>query len=702
MSTEGPQRRASVYISHSYYIRIASAFIGLLAITVLVVLYHIQNSDNKIISNFKNDLISHVSTLVIEKSTNYFLPASMLVNMSASLCTLGALSCNDFDQIELYTLGTLKYYKQISMFYLADERGSYIRAWSLPDNTMEGRIIKPYTVPPTDTFKYWDSEFKLTKTRVSNNIEYDPRVRPWYVGAKQARGCYWTDLYILFRNKKPAITCSCPVIDPDGRIGGVWAIDIELDEISTFLKSLKIGKSGIAFIINEKNEVVAYPEMSRFIREENGTVRPVRVEELGVESVSAAFREYAATGGRELNFESGGVRYFASISDFPKSFPVTWKIALIVPERDFVAGAMEEMHRILLVCAAILAIAVILAAFIARGITRPIRLLAEETGRIKDFHLEDRGAITSYIKEIQLMSSAVSAMKKGLQAFRRYVPAELVRQLIKTGKEARIGGQKEELTVMFSDIKGFTTIAERTNPEDLIHQLSEYFDELTKILSDNRGTVDKYIGDGILAFWGAPIQDDENAVNACRAGLACRDRIAELNRNWQSEGKSPFITRIGISTGETLVGNVGSSERMNYTVMGDNVNLASRLEGANKLYGTQVIVDRRTCESASEEFLFRLLGRAALRGRSGETTIYELVGKKTGDEADANAAICTAFTRGVEAYLAREWDEAFAIFSDLSAHLPEDAPTGFYLERCRQYRNDPPGEDWRGVEKRRS
>lgn len=698
MSAEKHQSRASLYMSHSYYIRIASAFIGLLALTVLAIVYYSMHIEKKIIADFKEDLVNHVSSLVIEKAANYFLPASNLVNMSATLSELGAISCDDDNQIELFTLGALKYYGQISMFYLGDEQGDYIRAWSLPDNVMEGRIIKPGATPPTDTIKYRDSEFKVTKTVVSNNIDYDPRVRPWYTGARQKRGCYWTDLYILFRNKKPAITCSCPVIDSRGNIGSVWAIDIELDEMSTFLKGLKIGRSGVAFIMNEKSEVVAYPELSRFLKEESGTIRPVRVEELGVGPISEAFRQYAATGMKRLSFESGGVKYFASISDFPESFPVPWKIALIVPEGDFLAGATEAMQRILLICAAIFTMAVLLAAVIARGISRPIRLLAEETGRIKDLHLEDRVTITSYIKEIQLMSGAVAAMKTGLHAFKRYVPAELVRQLIKTGKEARIGGQKEELTVMFSDIAGFTTISERTDPEELIVQLSEYFDELTRIMGDNRGTVDKYIGDGIMAFWGAPVQDDDHAVNACSAGLACCERIAELNRKWESEGKRPFVTRIGISTGETVVGNVGSSERMNYTVMGDNVNMASRLEGANKLYGSRLIVSDRTYESASDRFLFRLLGRTALRGRTEETTIYELVGRKAAADADETAALCRDFTAGVEAYLARQWDRAFAIFSDLSSKMPGDAPTAFYLSRCREYVDAPPGADRQGEE----
>lgn len=698
MSEEGRQKKSFSYMTHSYYIRIASAFIGLLAITMLPTVYYYHDSDTRIIAEFRDDLVDHVSKLVIEKANNYFMPATMLVKMSSTLSRLGAISCDNQEQVESYTLGALKYYKQISMFYLADEGGNYIRAWTLANDTMEGRIIKPGGAAPTDTFKYWDPEFNLISTSVSNKIEYDPRVRPWFVGAKQKRDCYWTDIYILFRNKKPAITCSCPVIDADGSISKIWAIDIELDEISTFLKNLKIGKNGIAFIINEKDQVVAYPEMSRCIREEAGALRPVRVDELGVASIDAAFRVYEATGMQKLYFESEGTEYFASVSDFPKSFPVPWKLVLVVPESDFMGNAMEEMQRIFLICTALLAIAVIVAVFIARSISRPISLLAEETKRIKDFHLDDNVRISSYIKEIQLMSSAISAMKTGLHAFKRYVPAELVRQLIKTGKEARLGGQKEELTIMFSDIRGFTSIAEITNAEDLIFQLSEYFDELTNILSDNRGTVDKYIGDGILAFWGAPIKDEHHAIHACSAGLACRERIAELNGRWLKEGKSPFITRIGISTGETLVGNVGSSERMNYTVMGDNVNLASRLEGANKVYGTQIIVSRSTYESASGEFLFRLVGRTALRGRSEETTIYELVGRINDPDADEKSALCREFTKGVEAYLARQWGSAFVIFSGLSSKNPQDAPVGLYLSRCRQYMEAPPGDDWRGVE----
>jgi adenylate cyclase len=300
------------------------------------------------------------------------------------------------------------------------------------------------------------------------------------------------------------------------------------------------------------------------------------------------------------------------------------------------------------------------------------------------------------------MRDAISSMQNGLHAFRRYVPAELVRQLISTGEGAQLGGYKKELTVFFSDISGFTSIAELMSPENLMLHLSEYFDELTRILSHHGATVDKYIGDAIMAFWGAPVHDDAHAIRACEASLACQEKLCELNRKWIEQGKSAFFTRIGISTGDTVVGNVGSTERMNYTVMGDNVNMASRLEGANKLYSTRIIVSRRTYEAGSEKFLFRPLGLIAVKGRSEEQEIYELVGRKTEGKTSRAAELCEEFTRGLNAYLSQSWDEACAIFTVLSAKFPDDLPTLFYLSRCAQFHDNPPGEGWQGIEYQKS
>ena len=553
-----------------------------------------------------------------------------MVEMSSKLTELGAVSGNDFSQIEMYTLGVLRSYPQVSMFYLGDEQGNYVSARRLPDGTMESWIIKAPLLRRPIHLSTGTPALKVARIEKSNLIDFDPRARPWYVGAKKTGANFWTDLYISFSSRRPTITSSYPVFGPDGKLNGVWAMDIELDEISNFLKMQKIGKNGIEVIINHKGEIVAYPELSSLIREENEVLRPVRVEELGLEPLSAAYREHVGTGKSRVVVESGGKTWLASFMEFPKPFPKRWTIAMVVPEEDFMGGAKQEMIIMLLISAVMLGLAVLLAFAISGGITSPVRLIAEATVKIKSFNLEEKIHIPSRMKEIQLMRDAISSMQKGLHAFRKYVPAELVRQLISTGEGAQLGGQKKELTVFFSDIFGFTSIADLMPPENLMLHLSEYFDELTRILSFHGATVDKYIGDAIMAFWGAPLLDDNHAVHACEAGLACQEKVAELNRKWADEGKCALVTRIGISSGETLVGNVGSTERMNYTVIGDNVNIASRLEAANKLYGTRIIVSRGNLRSGIRKAPLQAAGPD--RGERKERRTGDL---RTGGQEDS-------------------------------------------------------------------
>ncbi|MBI4796050.1 MAG: adenylate/guanylate cyclase domain-containing protein [Deltaproteobacteria bacterium] len=687
----------SIFTSHSFYVRIVTAFVGLLLVTVLPIVSYNYYQNRGIILESADDLMNQITLNVMEKTANFLLPASTVVEISARLAKTGVLSCSNHQQLELYTAGVLKSFPQICMLFLGDEQGNYLRSWRLPDGNIETRIIERQTSPPRDVIKYCDPECKALRTETSSDIKYDPRDRPWYKGAKQTGGNYWTDLYILFRNKKPAVTSAYPLTDNQGKLLGVWGTDIELDEMSDFLKNLKIGKNGLAFIVNEKNEVVAYPDASRIVKEEQGKLRPIRVEELGLGSITTAFEEYVKTGHNKLVVESQGKRYLASIREFPQSFAAPWKVVVVVPEDDFVGGAKIIIRDTVFICLVILLISIFMAILLARAISKPIKLLTEETKKIRDFHLEDSPAIKSRIKEIQLMGHAVSAMRAGLQAFRRYVPAELVRQLVQTGEGANLGGHKRELTVFFSDIAGFTTIAEQLGPEELMLHLSEYFDELTQILSEHRGTVDKYIGDGIMAFWGAPLPDADQASRACQAALLCQEKLQVLNQKWADAGKIVLPTRIGISTGETVVGNVGSSERINYTVMGDNVNLASRLEGANRIYATRILVSQATYDKVADEFWFRPVDIIAVKGKTAETTVYELMGRKGAGETDSIAELCREFTRGFNTYLERNWTAGTDIFARLAQKFPGDAPTALYLSRCRQYLEQPPAADWKGV-----
>lgn len=682
---------------HSLYVRILTAFIALISLTVLPIIIYGYYVDSSIMLSMADNLIVQVTRTAIDKTTDYLMPLSRIVDLSSKIAEVGALSLKNDKKLEGFTIEVLKSYPQTSMFYLGDERGNFVMARRQADGTFATNVVNRNTSPSTEIWQYRHASFDIAKTVKSTAVKYDPRLRPWYEGAKKSKSLYWTDVYIFFHDGKAGITAAYPAMAPNGKFVGVFGLDIHLEEISHFLENLKIGKNGVAFIFNEKNELVAYPDVSRTIKEENGILRPVHIEEMGIASITASFRECQQQGKDKCVIETGGKRYIASFQNFPESFRARWKVGVVVPEDDFIGAAKDEMQVSLIICLIILVISISLAMLISRGISRPIRLLTKETDKIKNFDLDDKITIKSYIREIQIMSNAIAAMKSGLQAFRRYVPAELVRQLISTGEEARLGGQKRTLTVFFSDISGFTTIAEGMAPEELMIHLSEYFDELTQILSEQKGTVDKYIGDGILAFWGAPVPEDNHAFHACNAALICQEKLKALNRKWAGAGKSPLATRIGISTGETVVGNVGSSERINYTVMGDNVNLASRLEGVNKLYGTRIIVSRGTYAAVSDKFWFRPLDIVAVKGKSEGTAIYELLMKKGEEAENQTAELCLEFAKGFETYLARDWEGAIEIFKNLTSKFPNDIPTQLYLSRCRQYQATPPEADWQGI-----
>ncbi len=214
------------------------------------------------------------------------------------------------------------------------------------------------------------------------------------------------------------------------------------------------------------------------------------------------------------------------------------------------------------------------------------------------------------------------------RAFSHYLSPAVLDTVLKKPDDLKIGGEKVEATVLFSDIAGFTRMSEKMSPEDVSRFLNRYFDEMTKIIFHYRGTVDKFVGDAIMAFWGAPLPDNDHALNACRAAVIMQERLSSLREEMKSEGMPEIFMRIGINTGEVIVGNMGSSELFNYTVLGDTVNLASRLESANKGLGTSIIISKSVYQKAEHTLSVRPLGRITVSGKTGEVEIYELVGTR--------------------------------------------------------------------------
>jgi adenylate cyclase len=290
--------------------------------------------------------------------------------------------------------------------------------------------------------------------------------------------------------------------------------------------------------------------------------------------------------------------------------------------------------------------------------------------------------------------------RKVRSAFGQYVSPEVVRRLLVDPR--LVDPRKTEITVMFSDIRGFTTISEKLDAQELALFLNSYLSDMSKIVLDTSGTLDKYIGDAVMAFWGAPIEDELHAVEACNAALRMMRRVREMQKVWEAEGKPKLDIGIGLNSGVASVGNMGSELRYGYTALGDAVNLSSRLEGLNKDYGTHILVNESTYKAASDgRFLFRELDIIRVKGKLQGVTIYELSGlledlRTNGSLADVqNRHELFAAARAL--YSARKWSEAQSAFQAILNRWPDEGPSRMYWKRCQEYLFDEPPANWDGV-----
>jgi adenylate cyclase len=284
------------------------------------------------------------------------------------------------------------------------------------------------------------------------------------------------------------------------------------------------------------------------------------------------------------------------------------------------------------------------------------------------------------------------------QAFSLYLPAPVVDRMVAGGKVPSLGGETRELTIWFSDIADFTSWSEHMPPTQLVQFLNSYLSEMTDLLDRHGGFVDKYIGDAILAVFGAPVDDPEHALHAVEAALACRNRLEEMGREFSQTVGRPVIARIGINSGQAIVGNIGSRRRFNYTVMGDAVNLASRLEGANKIYGTDILVSDTTMAGCADRVKFREIDLVRVVGRSAPVRLFEPLGLTRADEPRpervAQDTQVARFAAALDAFRSRR----FAAAAEAFAALAEvDGVAAHFADRARAHALSPPPDDWDGV-----
>lgn len=559
--------------------------------------------------------------------------------------------------------------------------------------------------------KSGEGEKKHIAVRFEEKPLKDIQSYPW-TQKMYAEGKKLTPIHRTFSTGAPGLTYCSPENAARGILAGGVCIDITLGDLALFIGSVKVGETGKAILADKDMNILAVPQENRdssiYLKSGTQKLELKNVTQFENTEIQAAYtamlkklkklqknKKWLKTKKPfYFDFKIDGNRYVGLFAGFPAYTGLDWQSGVIIPEDEFFYFVRRNTRIVMAASAVLILLAVVLGYIFSRRLARPLSELSHEMDKIQNFDLDSDKTIVSSITDVQNMVVSFYKMRQGLRSFRKFVPADIVRQLIAQEGDAHLQGEKRELTIHFSDIEGFTTVSESLTPEDLVVLLAEYLGEMSRIIGEEHGTVDKYIGDAVMAFWGAPQPLPDHAIYAAKAALRCQARLIELEKKWQAEGRPVFRARIGLNTGEIIVGNMGSAERLNYTVIGDAVNLASRLEGINKYYGTRIMLGETTQKLVAGQFVTRLLDFVAVKGKSEATRIYELVGEKGKVDAGTLEFIQT-FESAIAEYRLQNWDKAETLFT-AALKSRDDEACRLFLDRISEYKKNPPASGWSG------
>jgi adenylate cyclase len=456
---------------------------------------------------------------------------------------------------------------------------------------------------------------------------FDPRNRPWFKDVYQPDASLLTEPYVFFATGEAGYTVRLPIAE--GR-RGVVAADILLGEAETMLRKQQIGQSGIAFLFDDAGRVLLHPDMRNLMERAGGELP--RLGDVDTIGISAAIDAWRQSGVAQQVFDDvQGRTHVAAFRTIALAGPANLRLGLFAPLDEFYAD-IEADRRKLFVLAIALVLAVLPIVFgMGSMLSASLRVLARETDDIQNFRFTNVPQLHSPIREIDELGRSVFTMRTLVQTFSNFVPKRLVQQLVETGDAMRLGGTRREVTVLFTDVADFTGITEHRDPAQVMQFTSRYFAVMSKAIMANKGTVDKFIGDAVMAIWNAPVEDDAHVAHACAAILACIKANDELNAEFARERWPAYRTRFGLHVGDVVVGNIGSPDRMNYTVLGAAVNLAARLEALNKEYQTTALVSDAVQRRVGQRFEFRSVGCIQPKGFAAEFEVYELTGERVED-----------------------------------------------------------------------
>jgi adenylate cyclase len=542
--------------------------------------------------------------------------------------------------------------------------------------------------PLLDHYDFYDRTGKLLG-HSSDVTSYDPRQRGWYRSTATANAVSITPPDVFATLGLIGFTVAAP-FSTGSKLVGVAAIDITLDGFSEYLAERKISPNTLSYILDSGGRVIANSDLTRTYANDNGRVDLQHVGALGNDLASAAFaarpRQASEAGsGGQYSFTHAGKEYVASLSTLPAEMGTRWQLFVITPLSDF-TGLFEEHNKRLLTFGLIaIVLQIVIIYYLAGVLSRPLERLALKVSQIQQLGGASEPSQPSPIREVHVLTRAIDTLDTAVSSFASYVPVGLVRQLLESDQKLELGGHSRFLTVFFSDLEAFSTLSESIPSPEVVLRVSAYLEAVTKAVDHEKGTIDKFLGDGVMAFWGAPALLEDHAWHACVAAVRIQHRMRELNARWTDGGMKALKPRIGIHCDAVMVGNIGSKERMSYTVMGDGVNVAARLEAINKEYRSGVCISHSVYKEAGDRLAVRPIADVAVKGRRSLIPIYELMGVYGSDAAfepdEATLRLCKMSRAAYEAVVAGDTGLARQRYTEIIAAFPDDEVSRELLKR---------------------
>lgn len=696
---------------HYHIAILTSLLINLICLTVIIsaVVLSVSIAASTIVArDLEKSYFEKTGEIIEEKLDSFFQPVANTLRQTQKWAKSGVMVPEEIDQFRALMLPILQGYPQITSLCTGNQKGFSNRIGAENDGFLS-RIVGNSAEPGSAKFAVLSASGEILR-EWEDAEDFDARTRDWYLGAKSYAekapsfaSCpiFWKEPFILHTSKQPGIAASLPLESTNGSMF-ILTFNLMLEKLSDFTSSLQPSPQGKTFILTHNGDVIGVPSIAglRTAQERQEFFQSIgaklpKVEDLKNPVLTAAFSSW--------NKQASTVRFSGDDDNWRIDFrPYNlgentrlW-VGMAIPEEDFLGEVHRQRTRILAMGAFAIILAIIMGFLLARMYSRPLVYLAESSEAITQLDLTQKDPIESHILEVFRLSETQERMIAALDSFSRYVPTDVVRELLKRGEAARLGGRATEITVSFCDIRGFTSITETMDPQALSSHLSGYFENLMQILMNNHGTIDKMIGDAIMTMWGAPKEDSEQCLHAVYACLRCQEFLTVFNSEVEKNGLPRLDTGFGISTGVAMVGNFGAPYRMNYTAIGDIVNLSSRLEGLNKLYGTGILVTEAVKNRTGDCFEWRLIDLVAVKGKTVPDRIFEPLGEKNKVSAD-DLAFARSYETAFAAFLNRN-------FAEVPAHLhaalqlrPEDYSVKNLLAKSKHYEENPPPPDWQGI-----